>query len=193
MQIKLSRLQILGSVVAVCAMACGAQAQDYVVGMNFVVSHNTTISQLGVFDGGVPLTSDQTVGIFDDSTGTLVGSELVFGPGYTGTQDGNTLFENLGPFTISAGEYSIVSIGSNPGNGTSGSYGGNPAANLGNALDLPGGNRFDSGTVNEFASSIPSTSSSTPLDAVDPVPDGASTAVLLGGVMAGLGWLRRKI
>ena len=35
-----------------------AHAQGYVEGLNFVVTHNTTINQIGAYDGGSALTSD---------------------------------------------------------------------------------------------------------------------------------------
>jgi len=170
-----------------------ANAGQYVLGMNFVVSHPTTISEIGVNDGGAALASTETVGIFDDLTGSLVGSEVVFGPG-EGTQVGNTDFESVTPFELFPGDYSVITISAGgllPGQG-GGLTGGNSYQNLGGDVDLPGGNRFNSGTGLDV---LPGEGSGygNPVALVDPpAPDGGLTAMLLGVSLAGLGWARRK-
>ena len=178
-----------------------AQAGQYVLGMNFDVSRPTTISAMGAYDGGTGFTSSQTVGVFSDLTGTLVGSEAVFGPGQAGTQVGNTFYENVPSFVLSPGDYSIISIstsGSLP-NGGGGLVDGNSYQNLGNDLTMPDGGRFNFGTGLNIslgeANGIGS--QSRPLVLVDPlpngtVPDGGMTAMLLGASLAGLRCVRRK-
>jgi hypothetical protein len=168
---------------------------DYVLGMNFAVSHPTTISALGANDGGSGFTSDETVGIFNDLTGNLVGPEVLFGPGISGRQVGNTFYETVRPFVLGPGEYSIMALstgGSNPGGGNSLS-GGNSYEDLGNTWNLPGGGRFNSGTG--FASTEIGGLGSNPFGALDPklVPDGGTTAMFLTVALAGMGWLRRKV
>jgi hypothetical protein len=192
MKLKSTKSIAWGCVIALGLFSKEAKAADYVMGMDFVVSHNTTISGLGVFDGGTALSADETVGVFDDSTGNLVGSELVFGPGYSGAQVGNTLYETLTPFTLAAGEYSIVSIGGSPTAGSTGSSGN--SLDLGNTLELPGGSRFGSGVADAVITQGGESTSTSALPLVDPpsVPDGGLTVVLLGGVLAGIGWMRRS-
>jgi hypothetical protein len=167
---------------------------DYVLGMNFAVSSPTTISAIGVFDGGVGLTGDQTVGIFSDSSGDLVGPDVFFGPGTSGTQVGNMFYETVTRFVLAPGDYTIMGSsagGSNPrGSGLSG---GNLYQDLGNSFALPGAGRFNAGTG--FALGGPSYGGIhyQPFTALDPVPDGGSAAMLLTAALAGLGWLRRKV
>jgi hypothetical protein len=178
-----------------------AQAGQYVLGMNFVITHPTTISAMGAYDGGAPFTSSETIGVFNDLTGNLVGSEAFFGPGHAGQQVGNTFYENVSSFVLAPGDYSIISTstgGSLP-TGT-GIAGGNNFQSLGNALNLPDGGRFDFGTGFNVALSEGSGigSHSRPLVLVDPpgsgaVPDAGLTATLLGASLTGLGLLRRKI
>lgn len=190
---------ILPLIIASSFAFTSAQAGQYVLGMNFDVSQPTTISAFGAFDAGAGFTSFETVGIFNDLTGTLVGSEAVFGPGEAGTQVGDTFYENVPSFVLSPGDYSIISISTGgllPSGG--GLSGGNSYQNLGNDLNLPNGGRFDFGTgLNiSLAEGSGVGSHSRPLVVIDPlstgVPDGGLTAMLLGASLAGLGWMRRK-
>jgi len=180
-----------------CMAAASARAQGYVGGMDFVVTHPDTINQVGVYDGGAALTSDETVAVFNAITGDLAGSEVLFGPGVAGTQIGDTFFESVTPFTLAPGEYLVLSIGSGGpvGPGDAGLSGVNAYVNLGGTLDLPGGGRFNSGSVGEVLPNAGSSSQSGgAYELVDPsVPDGATTVALLGGALIGLGWLRRKV
>lgn len=200
----LSKLGVRGITAGACLFTglfaiSSARAENYVLGMNFVVSHNTAISQVGVADGGNPLTSDETVAIFNDATGDLIGPDLLFGPGETapGTQVGNTFYESVPLFVLTPGDYSIVSIGGTSPGGYTGGSDGNSGGDLGNTLDLPGGNRFNSGTSfglgsGDVGSVLPSSSFGL-IDPPDPVPDAGTTAILLGGAFTGLALLRRKI
>jgi hypothetical protein len=182
-----------------CFALASAQAGQYVLGMNFVVSHPTTIAAMGAFDGGSAFTSTETVGVFNDLTGQLVGSEVVFAPGNKGTQLGNTFYENVTSFVLAPGDYSIISTstGNHLPNG-SGISGGNNFQSLGNNLNQPDGNRFNFGAT--FDISLAEGSGigghTRPLVLVDPpngVPDGGLTAMLLGATLTGLGWVRRKL
>jgi hypothetical protein len=185
------------AVTGACLALTNAQAADSVVGENFVVTRPTTISEIGISDGGVPLTGDVTVGIFNSATGGLVGSEVTFGPGLTESQIGNSVFENIGDLVLPSGEYSVVAVGDvgQISGGTSGLFQVD-SLGLGSTLGLPGGGRFNSGALFDLGgySSTPSNpGGSTGFDIVDPVPDGGSTVIILGGALAGLGLLRRKL
>jgi hypothetical protein len=190
--------KFITAVFAGSLVATSAIAGEFALGENFVVTHPTEISSIGAFNGDAPFTYTETVGIFSDLTGSLVGPEVTFGPGSKGTQLGNTFFESFPIFELLPGDYSIISIstsGSLP-NGSGGSLsGGNSYQNLGFDLTVPGGGRFDSGTGLTVSTS-PGTGSGAgshaDVNVVDPVPDGGLTAVLLGASFAGLGWVRRK-
>jgi hypothetical protein len=180
-----------------------AQAGQYVLGMNFDVTHPTTISAIGAYDAGIGFTSSETVGVFSDLTGAMVGSEVVFGPGQAGTQTGDVFYENIPSFVLAPGDYSVISTstgGSLP-NGGGGLSGGNTYQSLGNDISMPDGGRFNFGTGFNvsLAEGDGIGSRSRPLFLIDPaaatnfsVPDGGLTAILLGASLAGLGWARRK-
>jgi hypothetical protein len=167
---------------------------DYVLGMNFAISSPTTISAIGVFDGGVGFTGDETVGIFNDLSGDLVGPNLLFGPGTSGTQLDNMFYESVTPFVMEPGDYSIIaSISGSSNPGGSSLSGGNSYQDLGNSFNLPGGWRFNAGTG--FALVGPGNGGihNQPFTPLDPVPDGGSAAIFLTAALAGLSWLRRKV
>jgi len=185
---------------ASCLALSSAHARNYVSGINFVVSDPTIISAIGAYDGGAKFTFTETVGIFSELTGDLVGSEVVFGPGDAGTQVGNVFYESVPTFSLSPGDYSIISVSSGgftSSGGCSHLSGGNFYQFLGDDEDLPGGGRFNSGTSFEISLSETPGSGTQPgfVDLVDPpsVPDGGQTAMFLGASLAGLGWLRRKL
>jgi hypothetical protein len=179
---------------ASCFVFSSAQAGQNVLGMNFVISQPTTITAIGANDGGIGITSTETVGVFDDLTGTLVGSEAVFGPGETGVQIGDAFYESVPTFVLSPGDYSIISISAGgllPGGG--GLAGGDSYQNLGNDLILPEGDRFNFGTGFDAGGSSGPRGQLQPFFLIDLVPDGGTTAMLLGAALAGLGWARRKL
>jgi hypothetical protein len=193
-------------VFASCFALTSAQSGQYVLGENFVVSKPTTISAIGAYDGGTGFTSSETVGVFSDLTGTLVGSEVVFGPGKAGNQVGSILYENVANFVLSPGDYSIIAIstGGLLPSGEGGLSGGNSYQDLGDDVNVPTGARFNFGTGFNIslAEGNGLGSRSRPLVLIDPatvgavpvgaVPDGGMTAMLLGASLAGLGWVRRK-
>jgi VPDSG-CTERM motif len=181
---------------AACLAASGAKASQADSAINFVVSHPTIISAIGAYDGGTAFTSTETVGVFNDVTGNLVGPEVIFGPGKTGTQLGNTFFESVPDFVLAPGDYSMIFSGSSSSQGGNQVSGGNSFENLSTDVNLPGGGRFDSGanSIISLSEGANLTSANSPFDLVDPtVPDGGTTAMLLGASLAGIGWLRRKI
>jgi len=186
------------SLVAGSLFVFTAKAESYASGMNFVISHPTTVSAIGVYDGGTPFSSKEVVGIFNDFNGDLVGSEVVFGPGKSGTQMGGMFYEKVPTFVLSPGDYSLITIGSggvSPGGGSH-LNGGNFLGNLADDLDLPGGDRFNSGTTFDISVIEGPGSLSGPVALISPssvVPDGGLTALLLGGSLAGLSFVRRKI
>jgi hypothetical protein len=171
-----------------------ARAGQDVLGMNFVVTQPTTITAIGARDGGTPFTFTETVGVFDDLTGSLVGPEAVFGPGEVGIQMGNAFYERVPRFVLSPGDYSIIAIsggGSLP-SGGGGLTGGNAYGNLGNDLNLPEGGRFNFGTGFDVGGSSGPRGQLQPFFFINLVPDGGMTAMLLGASLTGLGWARRK-
>jgi VPDSG-CTERM motif len=174
-------------------VAASVQAQGYVEGLNFVVTHNTSINQIGVFDGGSPLTGDIFVGVFNDATGNLVGPDLEFGPGaaaagISGAQIGSTYFENTAAFTLAPGEYSIIATGAKGGSGGLGLSG------VGESFELNGTiYTLPTGTGTEFQSASYALHDPPLTTPVNSVPDGGMTAMLLGASFAGLGLIRRKV
>jgi hypothetical protein len=172
---------------------CSAQAGQYVLGLNFAITQPTTITAIGARDGGTGFTFTESVGVFDNLTGTVVGSEAVFGPGEKGVQLGDVFFERVPTFVLEPGDYSIVSlndIGTLPGGG--GLVGSDTFANLGNDLNLPEGYRFNFGSDFDPAGSSGPRGQFQPFFLIDLVPDGGATALLLGASLAGLAWARRK-
>jgi hypothetical protein len=169
-----------------------AQAGQNVLGMNFVISQPTTITEFGARDDGTPSSLMETVGVFNDQTGALVSPEAVFGPGEVGTQIGEAFYEIVPSFVLSPGDYSIISISAGgllPGGG-GGLAGGDAFPNLGNDLNLPEGGRFNFGNGFEAGGSTGPRGQWQPFILV--APDGGMTAMLLSTSLAGLVWARRR-
>ena len=82
------------------------------LGMDFTVNVPLTIYDFGVFDDGqTTMAAPITVGIYDVSTGQLVGQTLTIS-GTAGTQSGSSRFETLtAPLVLNSGTYSIVASG----------------------------------------------------------------------------------
>jgi hypothetical protein len=178
---------------ASCWAVSSAQAGQNVLGLNFVLSQPATFSAIGARNGGIPFTFAETVGIFNDSTGTLISPEAVFGPGEVGIQIGNVFFERFPSLVLSPGDYSIISIsggGSLPSGG--GLLGGDSYQNLGNDLSLPEGGRFNFGTGFDTSPGTGPRGQLQPFFLTNLVPEGGMTAMLLGASMTGLAWARRK-
>ena len=162
--------------------------------MNFVITTPTVITAIGARDGGTGFTFPEKVGIFNDVTGTEVGPLAIFGPSEKGLQIGDAFYERFPAFVLAPGDYSIISLSSGsslPGGGGLG--GGDSFGNLGNDLNLPEGGRFNFGTGFDAGGSSGPRGQLQPFFLTDLVPDGGTTALLLGASLAGLGWLRRKL
>jgi hypothetical protein len=157
-----------------------------ILGVNYIVSQPTDISAIGARDGGTGFTFTETVGIFNDLTGAEVGPVVVFGPGETGVQVGDVFYERFPSFVLSPGDYSIISL--RDGSTSTAGFGGligNTYAEVGADVILPEGDRFNFGT--DFGNR-----QYQPFFLINLVPDGGTTAILLGASLAGLAWLRRK-
>jgi hypothetical protein len=184
---------------ASCLALSNAKAREDVSGVNFAVSHPTTISAIGAYDGGTSFASSETVAIFNELNGDLVGAEVAFGPGNSGTQVGNMFYEKVPAFVLAPGEYSLITIanGSFPSSGGSQLSSGGFLLNLDDNLDMPGGGRFgSSGSFDISFSELPGSGPGS-IDLLDPktnvVPDGGLTVLLLGSSLAVLRGLRRKL
>jgi hypothetical protein len=190
------------TIVFTTTVEAGTQ-QGWLLGMDFTVNSDVTVTQLGAFDSdGDGFQNTVSVAIFD-LDGNMVGSAAYF----TGTTDpliGGSRFQAVTPFTLQAGTtYSIVSagylVGSADYNGNSQSPGFTTFNNLGGALTLvDNGGRWEA--QNSNALSLPTDnvggySQSDPvfLAGTFAVPDGGVTALLLGASLAGLGWVRRRM
>jgi len=94
----------------------GLQQWQGNLGMEFQVNTAITVSALGAFDNGVPAELNGTtgggiqVGIFDATTGLLVGTSVVFSGESPGTQIGADAFQNVTPFLLGPGKYEIVAL-----------------------------------------------------------------------------------
>jgi len=95
----------------------GLQQWQGNLGMEFQVNNTAiTVSALGAFDNGVPGELSGTtgngveVGIFDATTGLLVGTAVVFSGESPGTQIGADAFQNVTPFQLGPGNYEIVAL-----------------------------------------------------------------------------------
>ena len=179
---KSVRIRKIAVIFGVCFAIQSAKANDVVSGGDFVVSHLTEIDAIGVNDGGQALTSGETVGIFDALTGNLVGPEVVFGPGISGNQVGDIFYESTTHFLLGPGDYSLIELSSLPQSGV--------ALSGGNSVGGP----FNAGAGVEISLTETSGGPGRSFDLVDPpVPDGGLTAMLLGGALAGIGWMRRRM
>jgi hypothetical protein len=124
------------------------------LGMEFQVNSAIVVSSLGAFDDGNHNTlvgttgSGVVVGIFNVSTGQLVGTTVTFSSESPGTQIGADSFKNVTtPFTLVKGDYEIVAL--NDPNYNQGYFNTGPNQfqtlnNLGGALSFIGGSFFDS-------------------------------------------------
>lgn len=181
------------------AVQAGTQS-GYVLGMDFTVNSAVTVTELGAFDdNGDGFGGDSIqVGIFDLETGLLVGPSATF-TGSDGNLVGGSRFKAVAPFVLDPGMYSIVAAGFTS-TSKSGNTGVNPDGvtsfnDLGGSLTLLSkGGRWATGTT----FSLP-TANSGGYNQPDPVfqagtfgvPDGGTTALLLGIGMVGLGLVRR--
>ena len=121
------------------------------LGMDFQVNNSILVTALGVFDNGVTANLNGVagqgvqVGIFNVATQGLVSPSVTFLQANAGsyTSSGADVFQSVTGFTLTPGEYSIVTVGD-----VNANTGGAPNAsqvlnNLGGAITFNGGSRFD--------------------------------------------------
>jgi hypothetical protein len=174
------------------------------LGMDFTVVKSVLVTALGAFDNGNTAQLDgvnQTgvdVGIFDVSTGHLVGTSVHFDVTHAGLQVGADAFQSVTGFVLGPGNYSIVAL--NDRNYNQGFLGGNTnqyqTLNDVNGSILFGGpSRFDGNAV---TLGLPGTGDGPPVDRYDAgtfmasaVPEPATWLMMIVGFM-GLGYLTRR-
>ncbi len=136
----------------------GNQNFNGALGMDFELSSDITVTELGVFDSGSDgLVLPITVELWerDEDFGVEVLATLDFGPGNEGVLEGGHRFKFLPqPFNLSAGSYTIVTTGYGEGEPNV-NTGGNPAADYGlftndagGVITFVGGSRW--GDAGEF-------------------------------------------
>jgi hypothetical protein len=133
------------------------------LGMEFQVNTGITVNALGAFDNDVPAGLSGTtgsgvvVGIFNVSTGLLVGTSVVFSTETPGTQIGADAFQNVTPFNLGPGKYEIVSL--NDPNYNQGFFNTGPNQfqtlnSLGGALSFIGTSYYDSNSGLDLPGSV---------------------------------------
>jgi len=150
----------------------GNQAFGGVLGMDFNVNSNITVTDLGVFDdlsngisSGGTLTAELWTRV-NNATGVLLGSQT-FTNANPGTLDGGSRFKSISPLSLVPGSYTIVSYGysssnlngnsgvppwtTNSGGGAisfvgSSRFGGPLGASIGTTLDGGPANQYAAGT-----------------------------------------------
>ena len=182
------------------AGTAGTQAYGGALGNDFDVVSTTGISvtRLGVFDDlSNGLNATITVGIFDRTDGSLVGSSIAFS-GNDGSLEGGSRFTTLvSPITLPAGfQGSIVAQGYNGaernGNGGTGSTPGT-TDDGGGAISFVGGSRFGPAGVFAYPTSVdagPANRYHAGNFDFDVIPEPSSLALLLGAF--GFFGLRRR-
>ena len=143
------------------ANTAGTQAYDGALGNDFDVTNpeGILVTRLGVFDDlSDGLNSTITVGIFDRTTATLVGSSLTFSGNDGSLEDGTRFADLTSPITLPAGfQGSIVAQGYNGaernGNVGTGSTAGTTDDGDG-AISFVGGSRFGPGGVFAYPTSV---------------------------------------
>jgi hypothetical protein len=163
----------------------GLQQWQGNLGMQFQVNTAVSVYALGAFDNGQTSELNGTrgtgidVGIFNVTSGLLVGSSVHFTASSPVTQIGGDAFLNVTPFVLAPGSYSIVSL-DDP-NYNQGYFGGPNIFQITNSLGgaisftgpstydssltfgLPGNtdgppvNRYDAGTFAATATPLPAT------------------------------------
>ena len=209
-------LTIFAFAAALAALAAPAQASTIVyqdqsgimvnlqnwqgnLGMDFQVNSTIVVDALGVFDNGNIGTlvgstgTGVEVGIFNLTTGLLVGPSLLFTPASLVTQTGGDAFLNVTPFSLVPGQYSIVTLNDQNYNEGFTNHTNNTTQtlnSLGGAISFIGSSRFDG---NSGLLELPSEIDGGPANRYDagtfaatPLP--ATWTMLLIG-LAGLGFV----
>src|SRR6185312_1363558 len=184
----------------------GAPLQNWSgrLGMDFQVNNPILVSALGAFDNGTFSNLDGVnghgvmVAIFDVTSGLQIGTSASFNASGSYTQIGGDAFQTVGPFILSPGDYSIVSVDDR--NYNQGFAGGSTNQfqtldSLGGAISFNGPSRFDSVS----ALGLPTMADGPPVDRYDAgtfiasVPEPSTWAMmLLGFVGIGVMTYRRR-
>ena len=178
----------------------GTQAYNGALGNEFDVLSPAGISvtRLGVFDDNSDgLNSTITVGIFDRSTASLVGTSLTFTGNDGSLEDGTRWITLVSPITLAAGfEGMVVAQGYNGaernGNVGTGSTA-SPTDDGGGAISFVGGSRFGPGGVFDYPTNVdggPANRYHAGNFDYDIIPEPSSLALLLGAF--GLFGFRRR-
>jgi hypothetical protein len=173
------------------------------LGMDFHVNSSILVTALGVFDNGVIANLDGLtgqgiqVGIFNVATQSLVGTSATFFQANAGlyTYSGADVFQGVTGFTLTSGEYSIVTVGDFNSNTSGQPNLSQVLSNLGGAIAFNGGARY--GNLPTFA--LPQLIDGGPANRyqagtfIASVPEPSSWAMMIVGFF-GLGFaaLRRK-
>ena len=182
------------------ADTAGTQAYNGALGNDFDVTSpdGILVTRLGVFDDlSDGLNSTITVGIFDRTTATLVGSSLTFNGNDGSLEDGTRFADLTSPISLPAGfQGSIVAQGYNGaernGNTGTGSTAGTTDDGDG-AISFVGGSRFGPGGVFGYPTSVdggPANRYHAGNFDYDIIPEPSSLALLLGAF--GFFGLRRR-
>ena len=180
--------------------------QNYVagsIGMDFDVNTSIQVEQLGAFDSGSLLNLDRnggvTVGIFDRTTGLLVGPMVTLTSTTLGiTQVNGSAFLSITPFTLAAGfQGSIVSF-KDPNYNTQG--GTNTTSTLnsgGGAISFVGSSRYDTSGTFDFPTQFIDGGPVNRYDAgtfafSTPEPSALISASFAGLLGLGYSWRRRR-
>ncbi len=178
----------------------GTQAYNGALGNEFDVLSPAGISvtRLGVFDDNSDgLNSTITVGIFDRSTASLVGTSLTFTGNDGSLEDGTRWITLVSPITLAAGfegmvlaqVYNGAERNGNVGTGSTAS----PTDDGGGAISFVGGSRFGPGGVFDYPTSVdggPANRYHAGNFDYDIIPEPSSLALLLGAF--GLFGFRRR-
>ena len=178
----------------------GTQAYNGALGNEFDVLSPAGISvtRLGVFDDNSDgLNSTITVGIFDRSTASLVGTSLTFTGNDGSLEDGTRWITLVSPITLAAGfEGMVVAQGYN-GSERNGNVGtgstASPTDDGGGAISFVGGSRFGPGGVFAYPTNVdggPANRYHAGNFDYDIIPEPSSLALLLGAF--GFFGLRRR-
>ncbi len=178
----------------------GTQAYNGALGNEFDVLSPAGISvtRLGVFDDNSDgLNSTITVGIFDRSTASLVGTSLTFTGNDGSLEDGTRWITLVSPITLAAGfEGMVVAQGYN-GSERNGNVGtgstASPTDDGGGAISFVCGSRFGPGGVFDYPTSVdggPANRYHAGNFDYDVIPEPSSLALLLGAF--GFVGLRRR-
>jgi len=182
------------------AGTAGTQAYNGALGNEFDVISPAGISvtRLGAFDDSSDgLNSTITVGIFDRTDGSLVGSSISLS-GNEGSLEGGTRFATLlSPITLPAGFQGMVVAQGYNGSERNGNVGtgstASPTDDGGGAINFVGGSRFGPGGVFGYPTSVdggPANRYHAGNFDFDVIPEPSSLALLLGAF--GFVGLRRR-